>query len=264
MNIAIYQMEIIAGNPNLNREKVEKWINQVCADQKDKPQLIVLPELWTTGYQLESLTTLAEERGEQTISFLSKLAIKHKLHMIAGSIATKKEGRIYNTAIVIRADGECIYSYNKMHLVPMLNEPTYLDEGMKAPAVFELDGIKMGVVICYDLRFPEIIRNLMLQGAEVLFIPAEWPRARTTHWEILQQARAIENQFFVLSANGVGFYKETEYAGRSLVVNPWGDIIASGSIEKEETILTKIDFSEVEQVRRQVPIQSSRRPHLYS
>lgn len=255
-------MDIVAGNPNLNREKVEQWINQICADQNHKPRLIVLPELWTTGYQLESLSDLAEENDQETIKFLSQLARKHDLHMIAGSIATKKEGHIYNTALVIRADGECIYMYDKIHLVPMLDEPSYLDEGKKAPAVFEIEGIKMGLVICYDLRFPEIIRNLMLQGAQVLFVPAEWPKARSAHWEILQQARAIENQFFVISANGVGIYNGTEYAGKSMVVNPWGEIVASGGV-REETISSQLDFSVVEEVRKQVPIQSSRRPHLY-
>lgn len=262
MKFALYQMDVVAGDPKRNREKVSEWIEDVCQKEKTRPLTVVLPELWTTGYQLDQLDHLAEDKGKQTIDYLSKLAKKHHIHVIGGSIATKKEGRIYNTAIIINANGECVHTYDKIHLVPMLNEPTYLEAGTNKAAVFELSGIKMGIIICYDLRFPELVRDLALKGAEVLVIPAEWPSARAEHWKVLQQARAIENQFYVLSANSVGSYNGTEYAGHSMVIDPWGSIVYEAGTS-ENTVFCEIDAKKTKQIREQVPVFKSRRKDLY-
>ncbi|MCZ1184145.1 carbon-nitrogen family hydrolase [Shouchella clausii] len=263
MHVAVFQMEVLAGKPDQNRERVKTWVEQLCREQLERPLTIVLPELWTTGYQLEDLGELAEEEGVETIAFLQQLARAHRIHMVAGSIATKKDGGIYNTALVIDAQGKLVYTYDKVHLVPMLNEPAYMQGGSVPPALFELDGVKMAVLICYDLRFPELARRLALEGAEVLFIVAEWPLARAMHWKALQQARAIENQFYLLSCNSVGSHNGTDYAGTSMVIDPWGEIIVEGSSTEEEWLQCKVDFSKAAEVRERVPVFSSRRPDLY-
>ncbi|MGN7287477.1 carbon-nitrogen family hydrolase [Shouchella rhizosphaerae] len=263
MHVAVFQMEVLAGKPDQNRERVKTWVEQLCREQLERPLTIVLPELWTTGYQLEDLGELAEEEGGKTIAFLQQLARAHRIHMVAGSIATKKDGGIYNTALVIDAQGKLVYTYDKVHLVPMLNEPAYMQGGSVPPALFELDGVKMAVLICYDLRFPELARRLALEGAEVLFIVAEWPLARAMHWKALQQARAIENQFYLLSCNSVGSHNGTDYAGTSMVIDPWGEIIVEGSSTEEEWLQCKVDFSKAAEVRERVPVFSSRRPDLY-
>jgi omega-amidase len=261
MKFSIYQMDIIPGNPDANREKVKKWIKQVVIEEK--PDTVVLPEMWTTAYTLSVLEQAADVNGEPTKSLFQDLAIKHHINIIGGSVANNVNGEIYNSAFVVNRQGEVVYQYDKIHLVPMLDEPKYLTGGQKAVEVFELDGVKMGVVICYDLRFPELARALALEGAQVLHILAEWPLARRSHWKNLQLARAIENQMYVVSANRVGTYDNVEFAGTSLIIDPWGDIIKEGSVKNEETISVTLDLEKVNKVRKDVPIFTSRVPHLY-
>ncbi|GAA0332344.1 carbon-nitrogen family hydrolase [Oceanobacillus sp. FSL W7-1293] len=261
MKHAIYQMDIVPGDPESNRRRVEAWlINQV---KEDKPDIVVLPEMWTTAYTLDQLDQIADLDGEPTRSFLKELAKTYQVHIIGGSFANKAEGAIYNTALVINNEGEEVYTYDKIHLVPMLNEPAYLAGGRKQARVFELDGIKMGLIICYDLRFPELARELALKGAEVIYIVAEWPSARKDHWKALQLARAIENQCYIISSNRIGAYDGVEFCGTSLIVDPWGTIVQEGSEEQEETLIETIAASNVDRIREEVPVFKSRVPEMY-
>lgn len=254
-------MEILPGDPQGNFQKVSKWVEKEV--RNSKPDLIVLPEMWTTSYTLEDIHIYADENGRETLLFLQTLAKIYNLNIIGGSFANKVDGKIYNTAAVINRKGEVVYQYDKVHLVPMLNEPKYLAGGQKVPEIFELDGIKMGVIICYDLRFSEIIRPLALEGAEVLFIVAEWPLARLNHWTNIQITRAIENQMFVVSCNNVGTYNGVTFGGNSMVVNPWGDTLMQGSETAEESLSISINVEETLDVRNKVPVFSSRVQHLY-
>ncbi len=119
------------------------------------------------------------------------------------------------------------------------------------------------VSLCYDLRFPELARKLALDGAQVLFVVAEWPKPRTNHWVSLQIARAIENQMYVVSSNNVGTLDGVEYTGASLIVDPWGEVLAKGSENKEETIRGSLNPDRVLEVRENVPVFASRVPELY-
>ncbi|WP_029425488.1 carbon-nitrogen family hydrolase [Alkalibacillus haloalkaliphilus] len=261
MKFSICQMDIVPGDPEANRKRVQSWVESIM--KGENPDTIVLPEMWTTAYTLPQLEEIADHNGEPSRTFLQQLAQKHDVNLIAGSVANKKEDGIYNTAVVIDRKGNVVYEYDKAHLVPMLDEPKYMQGGKKRPEVFELEGLKIGLIICYDLRFPEIIRPLALDEAQALFIVAEWPEARANHWEHLQIARAIENQMYVLSANRIGSYNNVEFSGRSMVVNPWGDVLEKGSQHKEEVITTTLDLEKVKQVRKDVPIFESRVPDLY-
>ncbi|GAE28387.1 aliphatic amidase amiE [Halalkalibacter wakoensis JCM 9140] len=261
MKIASYQMDIVPGNPSENRKKITMWAEQVCKEQK--PDILVLPEMWTTAYTLPTLEKIIREDEEDTESFLKQLAHKLNVNMVAGSIAVWEDGVIYNRSLVLNRKGDMIHTYDKMHLVPMLDEHLYLKGGNHSAKVFELDGRKMGVIICYDLRFPELARSLALQGVEVLFVVAEWPSARAGHWEVLQQARAIENQLFVVSCNRIGTYDGVEFAGRSMVINPWGDILSKASSKEEETVHATLSLDDVKRIRKDVPVFSSRVPNLY-
>ncbi|WP_054637614.1 carbon-nitrogen family hydrolase [Thalassobacillus sp. C254] len=261
MRILVFQIDIVPGDPEANRKNISKWFKeQVSSEETD---LVVLPEMWTTAYTLPDLHNQAEPPNHETIDFLKKLAQEYGVHIVGGSIAVKEESGIYNRAIVIDKKGSVVYEYDKLHLVPMLKEPDYLAPGREKVKVFELDGIKMGIVICFDLRFPEIMRELALQGAQALFIPAEWPDARAGHWEVLQQARAIENQMYVISSNRVGAYDGVEFAGRSMITDPWGNVLAKGSQGETEFLTASLDLENVKNVRKQVPIFDSRVPHLY-
>lgn len=262
MRYAICQIELIPGNPKANYEKIAQWTEQVMTTQP-RPDLLVLPEMWTTAYTLSELHLLAERELDTTLPFLKELAVKHRVHFIGGSVANQKEDGIYNTALIVNNKGELVYEYDKVHLVPMLNEPAYLEEGKDRPQVFELDGIKMGVITCYDLRFPELSRMLALEGAQVLHIVAEWPEARSLHWQALQTARAIENQFYVVSSNVVGIHDGVEFAGRSMAIDPWGTTLFKASQQEEETIFIELELNQVPKVRKDVPVFKSRRADLY-
>lgn len=261
MKYSIFQMDIIAGKPDANRLKVRHWLE---AEMKEnKPDIIVLPEMWTTAYTLRSLDKVADTNGAKTKSFLKELALTFNVNIIGGSVANQKDGKFYNSSFVYSRSGELVYEYDKIHLVPMLNEPEYLTGGDKAPEVFELEGVKMGLIICYDLRFPEITRSLALDGAQVLHIVAEWPAARAQHWKTLQMARAIENQMYVVSANRVGEYDGVGFAGASMAIDPWGDVLFEAGEEDEETWSISLDLDKVKTVREEVPIFTSRMPRLY-
>ncbi|SFM21336.1 carbon-nitrogen family hydrolase [Salibacterium qingdaonense] len=261
MLVSSLQMDIVPGDPAANRANVAEAVRQEA--DNTGPDIIVLPEMWTTAYTLPELPDTADYAGSRTIPFLQELAVKHGVHLIGGSIAWKENGDIFNRALVINKHGKLIYQYDKLHLVPMLDEPAYLTGGRHKCRIFELDGIKMGVVICYDLRFPELLRHLALQGAQVIFVVAEWPDARRDHWYHLQIARAIENQCYIVSCNRIGSYNDIDFAGTSMVINPSGHVLAQGHRYQEQSVRSSIQPAQVPEVRKQVPIFESRRPEFY-
>lgn len=261
MKVAVYQMDVEAGKPERNRERVREWISRTV--NEEQPDVMVLPEMWTTAYTLPQLEEVADRDGEPTIGFLRELAKTYGVHLIGGSVANKRDGKFYNTALVVNREGELIYQYDKIHLVPMLDEPEYLSGGESRAEVFELDGAKMGLIICYDLRFPELARKLAVDGAEVLFVVAEWPSARKEHWKALQMARAIENEMVVVSCNRVGITGGTAFCGTSMIVDPIGKILAQGSEDREETVTTILDLTGVAKTRKAVPVFAGRVPELY-
>src|SRR5690625_2364850 len=261
MKYAIYQMNLIPGKPEENRDKVSNWVRETM--DTEKPDTLVLPEMWNTGFKLMELDELADVDDEPSASFLQELAKKHQVNIVGGSIANKKDGKFYNTSIVVNREGSIVYKYDKIHLVPMLNEHKYLSGGTEKVQTFELEGVKMGLIICYDLRFPELARKLSLEGAQNLHVVAQWPEARKDHWKHLQIARAIENQFFVVSSNTVGTHDGSPFAGTSMIIDPWGTTVAQGDPVKEETVMARLDLSVVPKIRKDVPVFSSRVPEMY-
>ena len=150
-----------------------------------------------------NLESLADEKGQKTKQLLTGLANKHHVNIVGGSVATKREEKYYNTMYVANRAGKIVAQYDKAHLFKLMDEHLFMNPG-QSTNIFELDGTICGGVICYDLRFPEWIRTHVLNGAKVLFIPAEWPTKRIDHWQLLLQARAIENQCFIVAVNRVG------------------------------------------------------------
>lgn len=258
MKMAIVQMDIAFGEPEKNFLQVESFISQAAKQDAD---VIVFPEMWNTGYALKGLETLADKNGEQTKNMLSRLAKQHDMHIVGGSVATKKTQGFFNTMYVANRNGDIVAEYDKAHLFPLMDEPVYMQPGQEKN-IFELDHVKCGSVICFDLRFPEWIRVHVLDGAKIMFIPAEWPKQRIDHWEILLQARAIENQCFVVAANRVGCDPDNEYNGHSMIISPWGEVYLSGE-EGEGIFYADIPLDEVDRVRNTIPIFHARRPELY-
>ena len=224
--------------------------------------LIVLPEMWNTGYALDQLDELADENGERTKNFLSAFAKKHDVNIVGGSCAVKRQGKFWNTAYDFDRKGQLINEYDKVHLFGLMQEDRFIAPG-NSESSFEIDGIKSSCVICYDIRFPEWERKLMSSGAKILFVSAQWPDVRIKQWEILLRARAIENQAFVVAANRVGDAPNDHFNGHSLIIDPFGEIIANGCSGQEEIVSAILDLSLVDKARGNIPVFKDRRLDLY-
>lgn len=256
--ISCLQMNIAFGNPTENYQKAERLIKEAM---KENPDIIVFPELWTTGYDLTRLETIADKGAANTIDFLKKAAIKYQVHFVGGSVANQGEQGVKNTLLIINNKGHLVHSYSKLHLFKLMDEHLYLEAGEEI-GLFDLDNSTFGGVICYDIRFPEWIRAHTSKGAEALFVVAEWPAPRLTHWRSLLIARAIENQCFVIACNRSGNDPNNEFAGHSMIIDPWGDVIAEAGAT-EEILSSVIELDLVKDIRKQIPIFEDRRPDLY-
>jgi omega-amidase len=258
LKITCLQMDIAFGNPSENYQNAERLIEEAM---KENPDIIVFPELWTTGYDLTRLDIIADKGAVNTIDFLKKAAKKYQVHFVGGSVANQGEQGVKNTLLIINNKGHLVHSYSKLHLFKLMDEHLYLEAG-EEKGLFELDNRLFGGVICYDIRFPEWIRAHTSKGAEALFVVAEWPAPRLSHWRSLLIARAIENQCFVIACNRSGHDPNNEYAGHSMIIDPWGDVIAEAGAT-EEILSAIIELDLVKDIRKQIPIFEDRRPDLY-
>lgn len=261
LKLALIQMDIAFGDPNTNYHLVEKRVKEAVDSEVD---VVVLPELWTTGYDLTRLDEIADRNATRAIEFLSKLAKEHKTNLVAGSVAKQTEKGTTNTMLVFNRQGKLVKEYSKAHLFRLMNEEKYLIQG-DGNGLFQLENEPCAGLICYDIRFPDWIRTHMVGAGnqpKMLYIVAEWPKKRVDHWRALLISRAIENQCFVIACNRIGSDPNNEFGGHSIVIGPWGEIIADA--KEEETILyAEIELSEVDRVRADIPIFEDRRPSLY-
>jgi predicted amidohydrolase len=258
MKISLLQMDVILGHPSENRQKVEKMFRQTI---EDDPDVIVLPETWNTGFFPENVKELADLQGEPSCSLLSELAGEYKVNIIGGSIADNEKGKVYNTNYVFDRNGRMISKYRKIHLFSPSGEHNFFEHGDEI-SVYEIDGVKAATIICYDLRFVELVRTLALEGIQILFVPAEWPHPRLEHWKTLLKARAVENQMFVVAVNGVGKAKELKFCGNSMIIDPWGEVVACAG-EEEGVITGEIDLSIIHDIRERINVFRDRRPGIY-
>ncbi|AJY77120.1 carbon-nitrogen family hydrolase [Paenibacillus beijingensis] len=260
LNVALLQMNITAGEPETNFARLQDLLEQ-AVNAPVKPDVIVFPEMWNTGYALDRIQELADAGGARTKEMMSAFSRKHGVHLVAGSIAEKRGADVFNTIYTFDRQGEEAGQYSKIHLFRLMEEEKFLQAG-DTPGKMSLEGAEAGLMICYDIRFPELARRLALDGAKLLFVPAEWPHPRLHHWRTLLTARAIENQMYVIACNRVGTSGDTAFFGHSLIIDPWGEILAEGG--EEEAILTaEIDLALVDEVRGRIPVFQDRRPSLY-
>lgn len=256
MKLALVQLNVVSGAVEQNR----KHGLELVALAAETADVIVLPELWTSGYSLRHVGDFAETEEGPTLAGLRKIARKNDVMIVSGSLAYRKEDSIYNGLFVVTAEG-IVAEYQKVHLFSMFNEGDFFSAGQKL-CLFDLAGYKAGAAICYDLRFPELFRSLTLQGASLIFVPAEWPTARGEHWRVLVQARAVENQVFICAVNCVGQHKNRPFFGHSLLVGPDGTIFVEGD-DQENILYGDIDFQFISKVRRSMDIFADRRGDLY-
>lgn len=230
--------------------------------KKEKSDVVVLPETWSTGYYpKDNLMSFCEADGDRCKKTFSLLAKQLNVNIVAGSVATIRNGKVYNTAYVFDREGEAVGEYDKTHLFTPMDEHKFFEYG-KEPIIFETDGHKCGIVICYDIRFPELARTLALEGIEMLFVVSQWPEKRIEHLKVLSQARAIENQMFVAVCNSCGEAGGVQFGGNSRVIDPWGTVLASAG-EAEEIITADCDFAVIEGIRKSINVFNDRKKEIY-
>ena len=260
MKVSIIQMSMRVLERDWNFDHAEELIRR--AVRENAPDVVVLPEMWNTAFSAGSdLSQVCDHDLKQVRSRFSPLARELNVNIVAGSVSNERDGKLYNSACVIDRHGACVAEYDKTHLFSPMGESDDFASGNHL-ATFTLDDVRCGIVICYEVRFPELWRTLALRGAQVMFLPAQWTAARQYHWETLTAARAIENQLFVVSCNACGERDGTLYGGFSRIIDPLGAVLAQGGGE-DEIVTADLDLFSIAPLRAAVPVFHDRRPELY-
>lgn len=258
LQISLGQIDIALGQPERNLDRVRALASEAADAGSD---VLVLPELWSTGYALEQAPQLATELSEGVFADINQLARQHRLHIVGSCLSVMAEQQFGNTLTWVAADGATLAKYSKLHLFRLMEEEKFLTAG-ESPTVAATPWGAAGLSICYDLRFPELFRSYALSGAEMIFLPAEWPHPRLAHWRTLLRARAIENQLFVVACNRVGESKGTKFCGHSCIIDPWGETVIEAD-ESEAVFTAQIDTAQVGEIRKKIPVFDDRRPEVY-
>ncbi|SED14803.1 Carbon-nitrogen hydrolase [Streptomyces misionensis] len=228
--------------------------------------LVVLPELWTTGaFAYEEFGREAEPLEGPTYETMAKAAADAGVWLHAGSIPERApsgdgatdEGTLYNTSLVFSPSGELAAAYRKIHRFGFDKGEAVLMGAGRDLVTVRHPQTTLGLGTCYDLRFPELFRGLVDAGAEVLVLPAGWPERRRAHWTLLAQARAVENQAFVLACGTAGTHAGVPQAGHSIAVDPWGEVLAEAGTG-EEVLTVEFDPAKVAATREQFPALKDR------
>ena len=257
VNIACVQMRPMLGDKEYNLEKVKVLLEQNLTSTTD---LIVLPEFFNTGIESNPLINLAEnEQKNETLQYLSKLAKQYNSYLLAGSIMETRDGKLYNTSRLLNRNGEEVAKYDKIHLFDSFggNEHTYCTSGDKV-VVADTDFGKVGLAVCFDIKFPKHYIELVKQGAEIILEPAAWcsPKKfadyKKEEWILMNRARALDNMVYFVSANQVGKIDSfLSVYGHSMICAPNGEVLADGGDVEECVITAQIDLSFLRQLRSQ-------------
>ena len=244
--------------PLEGRERVEQVCERIAA--MDGVDLVVLPELWPSGYfNFDRYDELAERLDGFTAGCLADAARACGAHVAGSSFLERGEdGRLYNTAVLIGPDEGLIDSYRKIHVFSYGSREAELIAAGQGFSVSETPHGRLGLTLCYDLRFPELYRAEVDAGAQILIVSAAWPAARVGTWSLLLRARAIENQSIVIACNGAGDDHGVELGGRSAVIGPDGEPLAEAA-EEPAFLCASFDLSAVDEARAAFPALADRR-----
>ncbi|MFP4589964.1 MAG: nitrilase-related carbon-nitrogen hydrolase [Halobacteriales archaeon] len=266
MRLGIAQFTPEAGAPEANRQTAIEAVTRAADRGAD---LVVLPEMFTVGYfAFEAYEAAAEAIDGPTVEALATVADARDVAVLTGSfVEDLAKGEDYappagaglaNTSVLLDAEGTIRAWYRKVHLFGYdSEEATRLVPGEHL-GVADLGDWRVGIATCYDLRFPELFRRYVDEGVTLMLVPSAWPDARPTHWSVLSQARAIENQWYLAAVNGVGAVSGTELLGRSTVYDPWGEPVLD--LEREPaTAVVDLDADRVAAVREAFPALADRR-----
>ncbi len=264
LKIAVIQMKS-GSNKELNLEQAKNLI--VLAANK-KADFIALPEVFNYRGNLSEAVKFAETVPGYSTKFISRLAKKYKAWILIGSLleAVKAGLKPFNTSVLINPQGKIVAKYRKMHLFDIkLKGKEILESSRnqsgKNPKLVKVENVKIGLSICYDLRFPELYRYYSKAGAKIICIPSSFTKPTgEAHWHTLIKARAIENLAYVVAPNqaGTGSGGVKTY-GHSLIVDPWGSVLAEASRDKEEVIFAEINLDYLEKIRKNLPALEHRK-----
>lgn len=256
----------VAREKEPNIERAERFLAEAA---RAGAALCVLPEMFQTPYELEAMRAGAEEEDGPTLSRLRASAARFGLHVVAGSFAERRGDAIYNSSFVLGPSGEILGVHRKIHLFDVALEDVTVEESRvfspgREPLALELPFCRLGVAICYDVRFPALFRHFEARGVEVVAVPAAFSRTTgRAHWHPILRARAIESQVYLAAASPAPDEASGYVAyGHSLVVDPWGDVLAEAG-EGEEGIAAHLSAARLEKVRRELPLLRHRREDLY-
>lgn len=252
---AAIQFNVKQGDVDANLAYVREALFRAAGDGAN---LAVLPEMWSSGFDYRNLNELAL-RTEGIVDELLELSRKLKL-VIVGSMPEPNGEKVFNTIYLVD-NGKLAGVYRKMHLFSLLGEDRAFSGG-DSWLLAETTIGKVGVIICYDLRFPELSRRLAVEGAQIICVPAQWPKPRQEHWRTLLRARAIENQLFVVSCNACGQIGKLDFFGMSMIINPKGEVMAEAGEDQCE-ISAGLDMQELADWRAQIPCFNDRKPECY-
>ena len=252
-----------------NIEKAERLVARAAATGAD---IVLLPEKWNALGSADILRANAEPlEGGETVEAMSRWAREHGITLVGGSITERREGRekLSNTCLVFDPTGDVVGVYRKIHMFDVeVGGHVYRESEAEEPGeetlVCEAEGWRLGLSVCYDLRFPELYRILALEGAELVTVPAAFTLyTGKDHWELLLRARAVENQCYVVAANEWGEHAGGKASyGRSVIVDPWGVVLAQAP-DEDTVIAAELDRAHLERVRRSLPSLANRQPSAY-
>lgn len=247
MNVLGVQLDAVWENKAANHAKLAAML---AADPPERGTLVVLPEMWATGFSMD-VAEITETSDADSEAFMAAQAQEYGIGLLGGVVTTGADGRGRNEAVLFGTDGKESVRYTKMHPFSFGSETQHYGRGSDI-VVFEWQGWMVAPFICYDLRFPEIFRHAARRGAEVFCVLANWPQAREDHWMTLLKARAIENQAYVIGVNRCGNDPSLHYGGRSLIFGPRGEVLADGGTD-EGTLPVCLDREALRTYRREFP-----------
>lgn len=244
MFIGFLQFKPSLGRVEENLRRVVELLNHA-----QEGSVVLLPEMWQCGFDYEGMQEHAKKTA-YVLDAIKELSLSKKI-AIAGTYPVLEDNRLYNMAVVVYR-GSVVYKRPKVKLFPLYEEPKHFSAGEENPT-FELEGLKVGILVCFELRFGAMAWELKKKGVELLLVPAMWGAKRKEHWQTLTKARAIELQAYVVACNAWGKVGEEEYGGSSAIYGPWGDVLAFS--EKGDRLCSApLDKREIEKVRRYLPV----------
>lgn len=266
--LALCQMKVV-DNKTKNIDKAKSMVEESSRNGVD---LAILPEMFNCPYENSKFEEYSERiDNSQTLDSMSNAASEFDIHIIAGSIPEKVKESVYNTSFIFDNKGEIIGFHRKMHLfdIDVPEQITFKEsDTLKAGneiTVVETDMGKIGIGICYDMRFPELSRIMALKGANIIVFPGAFNLTTgPAHWETIIRSRAIDNQLFVVAVSPAS-NNESNYVayGHSMVANPWGEILNKGRYD-EEIIYAQVNLNDINKIRCELPLLKTRRKDIYN